>query len=55
MAPLDGEPILKAEGIRKVYDTGRVQVEALRGIDLEIKRGDMIVIMAPPAPGRPRS
>ncbi|MFQ6012590.1 MAG: ABC transporter ATP-binding protein [Thermoplasmata archaeon] len=52
VAPLDGEPILKAEGIRKVYDTGRVQVEALRGIDLEVKRGEMIVIMGPSGSGK---
>ncbi len=51
-APVDEEPILKAEGIRKVYDTGRVQVEALRGIDLEVKRGEMIVIMGPSGSGK---
>ncbi len=48
----DEEPILKAEAIRKVYDTGRVQVEALRGIDLEVKRGEMIVIMGPSGSGK---
>ncbi|MDX1534808.1 MAG: ATP-binding cassette domain-containing protein, partial [Thermoplasmata archaeon] len=47
VAPMDGDPILKAEAIRKVYDTGSVQVEALRGIDLEVKPGEMIVIMGP--------
>ncbi len=52
VAPLDGEPILKAEAIRKVYDTGRVQVEALRGIDLEVKRGEMLVIMGPSGSGK---
>jgi putative ABC transport system ATP-binding protein len=52
VAPVDEEPILKAEAIRKVYDTGRVQVEALRGIDLEVKRGEMLVIMGPSGSGK---
>ncbi len=52
VASADEEPILKAEAIRKVYDTGRVQVEALRGIDLEVKRGEMIVIMGPSGSGK---
>jgi ABC-type lipoprotein export system ATPase subunit len=37
--------IIEATGIRKTYDTGKVKVEALRGIDLSIKRGEMVAIM----------
>jgi len=27
------EPVFRARGLRKVYDTGAVRIEALRGVD----------------------
>ena len=29
--------------VEKTYDTGSVQVHALRGVDLEVRRGEMVV------------
>ncbi|MEE9237043.1 MAG: ABC transporter ATP-binding protein [Thermoplasmata archaeon] len=52
VAPTDGEPLLKATGMTKVYDTGKVRVDALRGIDLEVLRGEMVVIMGPSGCGK---
>ncbi len=40
-------PLLAMTGVRKVYDTGAVQVEALRGIDLTVEPGDYLAIMGP--------
>ena len=37
--------LIEARGVTKTYDTGRVQVQALRGIDLDVARGEMIAIM----------
>jgi putative ABC transport system ATP-binding protein len=39
------ELIIQASDVVKTYDTGRVKVEALRGISLTIKRGEMVAIM----------
>ncbi len=44
--------IIQAIGIHKTYDTGRVQVHALRGVDLTVGRGDMVAIMGPSGCGK---
>ena len=44
--------LIEARGVTKTYDTGRIQVQALRGIDLEVARGDMIAIMGPSGCGK---
>lgn len=43
---------LKMVGVRKTYSTGVVQVEALRGIDLEVDEGDHLAIMGPSGSGK---
>ena len=35
-------PIVEARGVTKTYDTGSVRVDALRGVDLTIRRGEMV-------------
>jgi putative ABC transport system ATP-binding protein len=51
-APMNGGPIIAMKEIRKVYDTGRVKVEALKGIDLEVRSGEFASIVGPSGSGK---
>ncbi|MFL5650994.1 MAG: ABC transporter ATP-binding protein, partial [Chloroflexota bacterium] len=45
-------PIVEAKSLVKTYDTGAVQVHALKGVDLAIQRGEMVSIMGPSGCGK---
>jgi putative ABC transport system ATP-binding protein len=45
-------PFLRLEGVEKRYELGRAAVEALRGVDLGIARGEMVAIMGPSGSGK---
>ena len=48
----DSGSVFDARGITKVYDMGEVQVHALRGVDLELKESEFVVMLGPSGSGK---
>jgi len=46
------EPILKSENLWKVYRAGKVELPALRGVDMEVMPGEFVSIMGPSGCGK---
>ena len=44
--------IIEAVNVHKTYDTGKVQVKALRGVDLNVEKGEMVAVMGPSGCGK---
>ena len=49
---LDRGIVIFTEGLTKTYEMGAEKVYALRGVDLEIARGDYVAIMGPSGSGK---
>jgi len=45
-------PLIELEGVQKRYATGRTAVDALRGIDLRVERGEFVAMMGPSGSGK---
>jgi putative ABC transport system ATP-binding protein len=45
-------PVIRLDGVHKVYQLGEVQVHALRGVSLEIQRGEMVAVMGASGSGK---
>jgi len=45
-------PVIRMRGIKKVYDTGKVKVEALKGIDLSVGGGEFLAVVGPSGSGK---
>ena len=51
-ATLERDTVVRVLGVRKVYQMGETQTHALRGVDLDVFRGEYMAIMGPSGSGK---
>ena len=50
--PHETMPVIRLDSIRKTYQMGLTDVEALIGIDMTIENGELVAIMGPSGSGK---
>ncbi|HUX32572.1 MAG TPA: ABC transporter ATP-binding protein [Gemmatimonadaceae bacterium] len=48
----DQDLVIRVDGLKKIYATGKTEVHALRGVDFAVRRGEMIAIMGASGSGK---
>lgn len=49
---MNNHRVIDMKGIRKVYSNGKIEVEALKGIDVQVEKGDFVAIIGKSGSGK---